>query len=118
MALSQPHADYTSALTSGMIEDYLVILSYYNASSSGSVGISLKTSATFNSIEYTPCIIKAPTIREKIDLKNYTSSFGNVTIDCVDFPTSVSTFDLSNDAGFFSGEFYENSGSRYYINQC
>jgi len=117
MALTQPHADYTSALSSGMIEDYLVILNYYNSSSSGTVGISLRTEETINSVEYTPCITKAPVIREKIDLKNYTSSFGNVTLDCVDFPTSVSTFDLSNDAGFFSGEFYENSGSRYYINQ-
>ena len=117
MALSQPHADYTSALASGMIEDYLVILHYYNASANGTVGISMRTEATINSVEYTPCITKAPIIREKIDLKSYRSSFGNVTLDCVDFPTSVSTFDLSNNANFFSGEFYENSGSRYYINQ-
>ena len=117
MALSQPHADYTSALASGMIEDYLVILHYYNASANGTVGISMRTEETINSVEYTPCITKAPVIREKIDLKTYQSSFGNVVLDCADFPTSVSTFDLSNDANYFSGEFYENSGSRYYINQ-
>jgi len=121
MALSQPHADYTSALTSGMIEDYLVVLHYYNSSSSGQVGISLNTSSSITinsaSTSFTPAIMSPPTIREKIDLRTYKSSVANISLSVADFPTSESTFPLSNDAGLFSGEFYENSGSRYYINQ-
>jgi len=74
MALSQPHADYTSALVSGVKEDYLVKLNWYDSddASTGTVGISMRSSATINSISYTPAILKAPTIREGIDLKAYT----------------------------------------------
>lgn len=121
MALSQPHADYTSALTSGMIEDYLVVMHYYNASSSGQIGLSLNSSATITvnsaSTKFTPAIMTVPTIREKIDLKRYISSLGNITLTVADFPTSVSTFDLTNSAGLFSGEFWNNNGNRFYINQ-
>ncbi len=121
MALAQPHADYTSALASGMQEDYLVVLHYYHASSSGQIGLSMNSTATIsvNSVntKFTPAIMNVPTIREKIDLKRYTASLGNITLQIADFPTSVSTFDLSNSAGLFSGEFWNNNGNRFYINQ-
>ena len=119
MALSQPHADYTSALVSGVKEDYLVKLNWYDSddASTGTVGISMRSSATINSISYTPAILKAPTIREGIDLKAYTSSFGNVTIECTDFSTAVSTFPLTNSATLFSAEFHSNNLNRYYMNR-
>jgi hypothetical protein len=121
MALSQPHADYTSALASGMIEDYLVVMHYYNSGGNGQIGLSLNSSATISvnstSTKFTPAIMNVPTIREKIDLKRYRSSLGNITLTVADFPTSVSTFDLTNSAGLFSGEFWNNNGNRFYINQ-
>ena len=103
MALSEPHADYTSALVSGAKEDYLVKLGWYDTDgpSTGTIGISMSSTATINSIAYTPCLTKPPTIRESISLEDYTSSLGNVTIECVDFPTTVSTFGLSNSAWLF-----------------
>ena len=124
MALTQPHADYTSALASGMAEDYLVLLHYYDSDgggSTGQIGISLNSTAsiTFNSIStsFTPALMSPPVIREKIDLKSYTSSVGNVSLTIADFATSLSTFPLTNSAGLVSGEFHFNNGNRYYINQ-
>ena len=119
MALTAPHTDYTTALSSGAKEDYLVKLNWYDSddASTGTVGISMRSSATINSISYTPAILKAPTIREGIDLKAYTSSFGNVTIECTDFSTAVSTFPLTNSATLFSAEFHSNNLNRYYMNR-
>lgn len=119
MALSAPHADYTSALISGVKEDYLVKLNWYDTDgpATGTVGLSMSTSEIINSVYYTPCIMKPPVIREKINLKDYTSSFGNVTIECSDFLTSLSSFPLDNASGLFSGEFHSNSANRYYMNR-
>ena len=119
MALSQPHADYTSALVSGVKEDYLVKLNWYDTDgpATGTVGLSMSTGAIINSVYYTPCIMKPPVIRESIDLKGYTSTFGNVSIECSDFPSSLSSFPLGNGAGLFSGEFHSNSANRFYMNR-
>ena len=119
MALSQPHADYTSALVSGVKEDYLVKLNWYDTDgpATGTVGLSMSTGAIINSVYYTPCILKPPVIRESIDLKGYTSTFGNVSIECSDFPSSLSSFPLGNGAGLFSGEFHSNSANRFYMNR-
>tara|TARA_A100000172_G_scaffold80972_1_gene72157 strand:+ start:1835 stop:4141 length:2307 start_codon:yes stop_codon:yes gene_type:complete len=128
MALSQPHANYTTALnnasSAGLDEDYLMILEYKTSSSSGKVGLSMDYSGNITddedssgtTVSFTPCITSSPSIREKINIKNYTSSIGNVTVNIVDFENSVSTFSLSNDNGRFSGEFPKSSGGRVYIN--
>ena len=114
MALSQPHANYTTALnnasSAGLDEDYLIILEYKDSSSGGKIGLSMDYSGNITddedgssaTVSFTPCITSSPSIREKIDLKNYSSSIGNVTVNIVDIETSESTFPLSNNNGRFS----------------
>ena len=128
MALSQPHANYTTALnnasSAGLDEDYLIILEYKDSSSGGKIGLSMDYSGNITddedgssaTVSFTPCITSSPSIREKIDLKNYSSSIGNVTVNIVDIETSESTFPLSNNNGRFSGEFPKSSGGRVFIN--
>ena len=128
MALSAPHSNYTTALnnasSSGLDEDFLIILEYKTSSGSGKVGLSMDHSGNITddedssgtTVSFTPCITSSPKIREKIDIKSYTSSVGNVAVNIVDFLVTESTFPLTNNNGRFSGEFPKSSGGRVYIN--